>query len=509
MKSEFRKHRKKMLIQMIVLAVLCVAIAFVSWLAGRGTFTLHLMADLSDDDMYVEWEEGEIPVEEIKTLDAETIVVLKPKAPGAYTLTFRKESDEPGTLRYYDRIFVLPHGTTYSMSTGHFTGDTGIIGAIALLFAGTGLLCLISFFRMKVPEMYSYDAIGYFGAGIFCTGIGIMMIWLFVSRLLHPGQSHISSALMSIAGAGETFIFFTFPLVFVFAVAMIISNIALLRHEPFRIKNVLGLGIGVILIGSLFFLWSFLTRNFHGTAEDYHVFSTVNIIVAVAFAYFECVLTAAVVCGIRAASYAPALNQDYILILGCGLAKDGSLTPQLRGRVDKAAWFWQYQKDATGKEAVLVPCGGQGPDEAVSESEAMTRYLLSNGVSRNTILKEDKSKNTYENITFARAKILERENAKANDIENIKTMFVTTNYHVFRSGVWANMADVPSEGLGSSTKWWYWPNAFIRECVGLMVRRIPAEILWLAVIAAVFGGFSFLAFNINSIPLTISGLVLR
>ena len=508
MKSDFRKQRKKMLIQMLVLAVLCVAIALISWLAGRGTFTLHLMADLSDDDMYVEWEEGEIPIKEIRTQDAETIVVLKPKEPGSYTLTFRKQSDDPDTLRYYDRIYVLPHGTAYSMSTGHFTGDTGIIGAIALLFAGTGLLCLIRFFRMKVPEIYSYDAIGCFGAGILYTGIGIMMVWLFVSRLLHPGHSHISGALMSIAGAGETFIFVTFPLVLVFAAAMIISNIALLRHEPFRFKNVLGLGIGIFLIGCVFFLWSFLTRSFHGTAEDFHVFSTVNIIVAAAFAYFECVLAAAVVCGIRAAAYEPGPDQDYILILGCGLAKDGSLTPQLRGRVDKAAEFWQYQKDATGKEAVLVPCGGQGPDEVVSESEAMTRYLLSNGVSRNVILKEDKSKSTYENITFAREKILEKENAKANGTENVKTMFVTTNYHVFRSGVWANMAGVPSEGLGSRTKWWYWPNAFIRECVGLMVRKIPAEILWLAVIVAVFGGFSFLAFNINSIPLTVSGLVL-
>jgi hypothetical protein len=69
-------------------------------------------------------------------------------------------------------------------------------------------------------------------------------------------------------------------------------------------------------------------------------------------------------------------------------------------------------------------------------------------------------------------------------------VYATTNYHVFRSGVWANLAGLPSEGVGSSTKWWYWPNAFMRECVGLILNRIPQELLLLAVMAAFFGALS-------------------
>ena len=71
-----------------------------------------------------------------------------------------------------------------------------------------------------------------------------------------------------------------------------------------------------------------------------------------------------------------------------------------------------------------------------------------------------------------------------------KVVYATTNYHVFRSGVWANLAGLPSEGVGSSTKWWYWPNAFMRECVGLILNRIPQELLLLAVMAAFFGALS-------------------
>ena len=34
-----------------------------------------------------------------------------------------------------------------------------------------------------------------------------------------------------------------------FAVLMIVSNLALLRHESFRVQSILGLGIGLALIG--------------------------------------------------------------------------------------------------------------------------------------------------------------------------------------------------------------------------------------------------------------------
>ena len=68
-----------------------------------------------------------------------------------------------------------------------------------------------------------------------------------------------------------------------------------------------------------------------------------------------------------------------------------------------------------------------------------------------------------------------------------KTVFVTTNYHVFRSGVWSNLADLHAEGVGSKTKWWYWPNAFMRECVGLMVKRWKMELLLLVGLMVYYG----------------------
>ena len=70
--------------------------------------------------------------------------------------------------------------------------------------------------------------------------------------------------------------------------------------------------------------------------------------------------------------------------------------------------------------------------------------------------------------------------------------FVTTNYHVFRSGIWAGRAGLEAQGLGSRTKWWYWPNAFMRECLGLMKNRWKEELLLLFLLLAFFTGLNMI-----------------
>ena len=98
---------------------------------------------------------------------------------------------------------------------------------------------------------------------------------------------------------------------------------------------------------------------------------------------------------------------------------------------------------------------------------------------------ETASKNTLENMSFSK-KII-RESAP-----DAKVVFSTTSYHVFRSGLWANLAGFPAEGIGSKTKWWYWPNAFMRETAGLLRKRWKQEILLLVVLLLWFGALSML-----------------
>jgi uncharacterized SAM-binding protein YcdF (DUF218 family) len=54
---------------------------------------------------------------------------------------------------------------------------------------------------------------------------------------------------------------------------------------------------------------------------------------------------------------------------------------------------------------------------------------------------------------------------------NGKIAFSTTNYHVFRSGLYARRVKMRAVGMGARTKWYFWPNAAVREFVGLLTEH--------------------------------------
>ena len=166
---------------------------------------------------------------------------------------------------------------------------------------------------------------------------------------------------------------------------------------------------------------------------------------------------------------------DYIIIHGAGL--DGPRpTPLLAGRIDKALELWNKQH----QHGKFVVSGGQGADEIVSEAQAMRDYLLEKGVSADAILMEDKSTTTWENLRYSLAII----NAdRATDVGatsaaavassgDFTTAVVTSDFHVFRCAEYAHNLGIKADGIGSHTKGWYWPTAFIREFIAITKAHI-------------------------------------
>ncbi|MBQ1438278.1 MAG: YdcF family protein, partial [Solobacterium sp.] len=119
---------------------------------------------------------------------------------------------------------------------------------------------------------------------------------------------------------------------------------------------------------------------------------------------------------------------------------------------------------------MFVCSGGQGSDEPISESACMKRYLLLKGIREQLILEENRSTDTRENMQFSRERIMEVN-------PDGKIAFSTTNYHVFRSGIWARRAKMRALGVGAKTKWYFWPNAWVREFIGLMTEHRGKQIL--------------------------------
>ena len=174
--------------------------------------------------------------------------------------------------------------------------------------------------------------------------------------------------------------------------------------------------------------------------------------------YFYCLTLATLYCNIMAARHKPKFDKDFVIVLGSRIRKDGTLTPILKARVDKAIEFAKEQIESTNKNIIFIPSGGKGQDEIIPEAEAMKNYLIENGVEEKNIIIENQSTNTFQNMKYSKQKIDEIN-------KNGKIIFSTTNYHVFRSGVIANNEGIDCEGIGSKTKWYFYTNALIREFI--------------------------------------------
>ncbi|MFC5281141.1 YdcF family protein [Arcanobacterium canis] len=88
---------------------------------------------------------------------------------------------------------------------------------------------------------------------------------------------------------------------------------------------------------------------------------------------------------------------DVVVVLGAGLIGD-RVTALLSGRLDRGIGI---AREAGAR--VIVCSGGQGSDEKVSEAEAMSRYVREVSGNEFTVLKEERSTTTAENLLLTRA----------------------------------------------------------------------------------------------------------
>ena len=264
-------------------------------------------------------------------------------------------------------------------------------------------------------------------------------------------------------GSAKNYMLLSSPFLLLFSAALCLSNVSLIRHEGKRLVNVLGIILSVLLVAGLVFIYTF-DYYVTGSQRQVMIHDLITNLCAAIYLYFECMLIGAIVADVIAARYEPEPDKDFLIILGCGIRQDGTPTPLLRGRIDRALAFAVKQKRQTGKDLIFVTSGGQGPKEVIPESASMKRYLLAQGVPEARIIEEDRSTDTLENMRFSKEKIFAID-------PNGKVAFVTTNYHVFRGGLCARRVKMRAVGMGSKTKWYFWPNASVRVFVGLLTEH--------------------------------------
>ena len=358
-------------------------------------------------------------------------------------------------------LYVNFMGTVFQTDNLNFDGylliQLIIEAGIAIVIAVTGYTFIESFRKGR----FTYSTVA-------CGGIALFLLFLITISVYNmQWMNTFRRFLWDISDSGYMFALLTSPFMLLIAGAIAISNISLMRHEGRRPQNMLGIALAVMWILGLAAI-DWLPQLFSN--QDFTAY-TVGLRIAYSIGYvltfMECMLLSTIVSAFLSTKYRPPYDKDYIIILGCCIRDDGTLTPILRGRVDAAIKFEREQFAATGKHAKFVPSGGQGPDEVISESEAMKRYLMEQGYPSEQIVMEDKSVNTNQNIQFSRDRIRE----DAGTLDGVKAGFATTNYHIFRGYVLSKKHGLDAQGISAKTKWYFYPNAFLREFVGLIFDK--------------------------------------
>ena len=120
----------------------------------------------------------------------------------------------------------------------------------------------------------------------------------------------------------------------------------------------------------------------------------------------------------------------------------------------------------------------------------MKAYAVRLGVPEQDVLTESASKNTWENMLFSKQLIQSREPAE----KRLRILFSTTNYHVFRAGLYAKQAGLPAQGIGAKTKFYYWYNAVLREYLAVFVMHKKANAVCIAILLLLASAGYFLLF---------------
>jgi uncharacterized SAM-binding protein YcdF (DUF218 family) len=125
---------------------------------------------------------------------------------------------------------------------------------------------------------------------------------------------------------------------------------------------------------------------------------------------------------------------DVLIVLGSGVWGTEP-SPQLKLRLNTAAKVIQKNPTMT-----VIVSGGQGPDEDVSEAKAMRDYLVQLDVPSESILLENRSTSTVENLIFSKA-ILDTRNMDTSAVG-----IVTTDFHMYRAKMLARRYGMSAQG---------------------------------------------------------------
>lgn len=223
-----------------------------------------------------------------------------------------------------------------------------------------------------------------------------------------------------------------------------------------NIGNAVGMAGAVILIITGIFLNQFRTAAKHIKSKKAGkiIFNTgMTAVIAVTLSFFIALGSTV------ASSTTNADNQKTVIVLGCAVnGENPSL--MLSYRIDSA-----YNYLAENPESVAILSGGQGSGESISEAQCMFNKLTEKGIDANRLYLEDKSTNTFENISFSK-QIIEEENL-SKDIA-----IASSDFHLKRATMIAKKQDLTAKRISAPAGYFLGPTSYVRDTLGVIKEFI-------------------------------------
>lgn len=249
---------------------------------------------------------------------------------------------------------------------------------------------------------------------------------------------------------------------FLKVIKIIIITICIILSISFLItmlSNIVNFGNVIGLIGCLIVILFVSLYDKYNDTKALAITFRVILSLAGVFAIYCVVISSFIISGMMntpekafAASTDGTVQRETVIVLGCK-ANNGHPSIMLKTRLDKAV---EYLLE--NPQAVCIVTGGQGADEIEPEAVSMHRYLITQGIDENKIYKEINSRNTEENILYAK-EVIDEHGLSENVI------VVSEAYHVYRGTYNAEKLGLTAAALpaSSSNTIWALPSYWLRE----------------------------------------------
>ena len=185
--------------------------------------------------------------------------------------------------------------------------------------------------------------------------------------------------------------------------------------------------------------------------------------------YFLCVLVCLIILSVCAFIIAELKahkgnakgRKDYLLILGCRV-RGNEAEDTLRMRAEKAAdYLKEYPK------TVAIACGGiVHDDQFISEAQAIEEILVSAGIEKDRIIREDKSTTTVENFKNAKNIIGDEKSSLA---------LLSSDFHLMRANLIAKKAGLDCQTVSAPSPEKEKAKNYIREFFALIIFIIGGK----------------------------------